>query len=182
MAILVFCFQLGLFHFYYFLSLILSLFLDYHKIPSRVFFSKHSRLRFVAHIRQLTVFWNLICVYSVYSVLSMFLFASVLVPPMKENHYIDTFMAMQMVGKYYMKVEKNLKDREYPYHEVIDWYMSFIFVHSSIFPLARCVWPASLRTFHWLEWSDCFILAFASCLDSPWMRDLCRWRWRSEAC
>lgn len=50
----------------------------------------------------------------------MFLFASVLVPPMKENHYIDTFMAMQMVGKYYMKAEKNLKDREYPYHEVID--------------------------------------------------------------
>lgn len=56
MAILVFCFQLGLFHFYYFLSLILSIFLDYHKIPSRVFFSKHSKLRFVAHIRQLTVF------------------------------------------------------------------------------------------------------------------------------
>lgn len=179
---MVFYFKPGLFHFYCSLSLILSTFLDCHRIPSRAFVSIHSRLDFVAHIRQFTAFWNLIYVYIVYLVLSMSLFAFVTAPLMKGNHYIDTFVAMQMVSKYYKNPEKNLKDIEYPSPEVIDWYTSSISVHSSIFPLARYVSPASLHTFHWLEWSDCFLLAFGSDWDSPWMRDLCIWRWHSEAC
>lgn len=50
----------------------------------------------------------------------MSLFAFVTAPLMKGNHYIDTFVAMQMVRKYYKNPKKNLKGTEYPSPEVID--------------------------------------------------------------
>lgn len=47
-------------------------------------------------------------------------FAFVIVILMRENHYIDTFVAMQKANKYYKNLEMNLQDREYPFPEVID--------------------------------------------------------------